>query len=118
MRLPFGLRWWELVPEAVLAVGLGLFAVTETSAATSAFRSGKAVALMAAVAVGWIALRFVLVRYTSWPLLRVAVFALAGLGVLRVVVFPAYDNTTVVEALPVATVNTSPTTSTPPAPST
>ena len=114
MRLPFGLRWWELLPEAVLALGLGLFAVTETSAATSAFRSTKAIVLMAVVAVGWLALRFVLVRYTRLPVLRVAVFGVAALGVLRVVVFPAYSNTTVVETLPVATVVTSTTTSTPP----
>lgn len=106
MRLPFGLRWWELAPEAVLALGLGLFAATEWSAATSAFRSGRAIVLMAVVAVGWLALRFVLVRYTRWPVLRVAIFAVAGLGILRVVVFPAYSNTTVLEALPVATVIT------------
>ena len=48
MRLPWGLRWWELAPEVVLAAVLTVFLATETSAATSAFESGTAVALMAA----------------------------------------------------------------------
>lgn len=102
MKLPWGLRWWELLPEAVLGVGLGLFLITETSAATSAFKSGKAIVLMLVVGAVWLAVRFVLVRYTRWPAVRLAVFAVAALGVLNVVVFPAYDDTTVVEMLPAA----------------
>jgi hypothetical protein len=113
VRLPWGLRWWELAPEALLGLGLGLFAVTEPSAATSAFASGRAIALMVVVAISWVALRVVLVRFTRWPAVRVAVFGAAALGVLKVVVFPAYTNTTVVEALPVATVITQNTTSAP-----
>jgi hypothetical protein len=114
VRLPSGLRWWELAPEGLLAVGLGLFAATETSAATSAFASTRAIVLMGGAAVGWVALRVVLVRFTRRPALRVAVFGVAALGILKVVVFPAYTNTTVVEALPVATVITQNTTSAPP----
>ncbi|HET9444351.1 MAG TPA: DM13 domain-containing protein [Acidimicrobiales bacterium] len=102
MDLPWGLRWWELVPEAVLGAGLALFLATETSAATSAFASGTAIGLMALAAVAWVALRVVLVRWAPWPALRLAVFAAAALGVLAVVVLPAYDDTTVVEALPSA----------------
>ena len=41
MRLPFGLRWWELLPKRS-SPPCGLFAVTETSAATR-FGSGKAI---------------------------------------------------------------------------
>jgi hypothetical protein len=110
MRLPWGVRWWELAPEALLGLGLGVFAATEWSAATSALSSGRAIVLMGVVAVGWAALRFVLVRYTRWPALRVVVFGFAALGILKVVVFPAYTNTTVVEVLPVATVITQETT--------
>jgi hypothetical protein len=44
--------------------------------------------------------RFLLVRYASSPVLRLAVFATAATVVLMVVVLPAYDDTTVVEALP------------------
>jgi hypothetical protein len=102
MRLPFGLRWWELLPELLLALGLGVFFVMETDAATSAFKSSKAITLMVVAGVVWIVARVLLVRYTHWPVLRLVVFALAGLGVLWIVVFPAYDDTTVVEALPVA----------------
>jgi hypothetical protein len=118
-------RWWELLPEVLLGLGLGVFAVTERSAATSAFSSTKSIALMAVVAMGWIAGRLVLVRYTKWPALRVLVFGAAALGVLKVVVLPAYSDTTVLETLPVATVVTSntansaavpPATSVPPTP--
>jgi hypothetical protein len=100
VELPWGLRWWELVPEAVLAAGLGLFLVTEPDAATSAFESTRALALMAVVAVAWLAARVGLVRWTRWPALRLAVFGVATAAVLAVVVLPAYDDTTVVEALP------------------
>ena len=102
MKLPWNLRWWELLPEIVVGVGLGLFLVTETSAATSAFKSNTAILLMTLVAAAWLTGRFLLVRYTPWPALRLAVFAVAADGVLTVVVLPAYDDTTVVETLPVA----------------
>ena len=100
MKLPWGLRWWELLPEVVVALALGLFLITETSAATSAFKSATAIKLMALVGVVWFAGRFVLVRYTRWPGMRLAVFAAAAAGVVVVVVLPAYDDTTVVESLP------------------
>jgi len=102
MRLPWGMRWWELVPEVLLAVGLGFFFVMETAAATSAFASKTAIALMVLVGAGWLCARVLLARYGRWPLLRLIVFAVLALGVLRVVVLPAYDDTTVVEKLPVA----------------
>lgn len=100
MRLPRGLRWWELLPEVTVGAVLGFFVLTETSAVTSSLRSTKAILLMTAVGVIWAVARFVLVRFTRWPLLRLGAFAVAGFGVLAVVVFPAYDNTTVVETLP------------------
>jgi hypothetical protein len=102
MKLPWGLRWWELWPEVVLGVGLGVFLITETSAATGAFKSTTAIGLMVLTGVGWLAGRVLLVRYTRWPALRLAVFAVAALGVLSVVVLPAYDDTTVVETLAVS----------------
>ena len=102
MKLPWNLRWWELLPEIVVGVGLGLFLVPETSAATSAFKSNTAILLMTLVAAAWMIGRILLIRYTPWPALRLAVFAVAAGGVLTVVVLPAYDDTTVVEALPVA----------------
>ena len=102
MRLPFGLRWWELLPEAVLAAGLGLFAATEPSAARSALGSPKAIGLMAATAVVWIGGRWAVHRWVRRPLVGVGVFALAGGAVLAIVVVPAYDDETVVETLPAA----------------
>ena len=119
MKLPWGLRWWELLPELVLGAGLGLFLLTETSAATSAFKSGTAILLMAVVGAAWLVGRWLLVRYTPWPVLRLAVFAAAAAGVLMVVVLPAYNDTTVVEVLPIvgadraATLPTAPTTTQP-----
>ena len=100
MKLPWGLRWWELLPEGVLALALGLFFITETSAATSAFSSTTAIKLMAVVAAIWLVGRFLLVRYTRWPGLRLVVFSLAAAGVAAVVVLPAYDDTTIIEPLP------------------
>src|SRR4051794_36113484 len=98
------MRWWELLPEAVLVAGLGLFAVTEPSAARSGLESRKAVALMVVTALLWIGARFVLHRSPRRRVLRFVVFAIAALAVLKVVVFPAYSNTTVVEASPISTV--------------
>jgi hypothetical protein len=98
----WGLRWWELLPEGVVAVGLVLFLVLETSAATSAFESGTAIALMALVAALWLVGRLVLVRFAPWPALRLTVFALAAVAVLGVVVYPAFDDKTVTETLTVS----------------
>ena len=94
------IRWYEFVPELVLAVGLAWFALTERRAAASAFRSGRAVALMASVAVAWLVLRFVAARFVRRPLATAALFGVAALALLEVVVLPAYQNHTVVETLP------------------
>ena len=106
MRLPWGLRWWEMAPEVLLGALLTVFLATETSAATSAFGSGTAVALMAGAAVAWVAGRVVLARVAPWPVLRLVVFAAAAIGVAAVVVLPAYDDTTVVETLTVSPATT------------
>ena len=92
-------RWYDLVPEAVLALGLGLFAVTEPSAAGSAFKSSKALLLMAIVGAGWLAARVLSLVVGRWPIARLALFTIAALMILRVVVLPAYDNKTVIETL-------------------
>lgn len=96
------LRWYELLPEVALFAGLTIFLLDETDAATSAFKSTRALALMAIVSVGWVLARIVLTRIAPWPLLRTGAFAAAAIGVLAVVVLPAYDNDTVVETFPVA----------------
>ena len=93
-------RWYDFVPEAVLGAGLIVFAVTEPHAVASAFKSGKALALMAAVTVGWLVARGVLFVSVRWPAVRVALFGLAALAVLGIVVLPAYDTHTVIETLP------------------
>jgi electron transfer DM13 len=93
---------WEFVPEAVLFAGLTAFFLHQTDAATSAFKSTKAVAIMAAVAIGWLGARVLLARLVPFALARAAVFSVAAAVALSVVVFPAYDNKTVVETLPTA----------------
>lgn len=112
MRLPWGLRWWELAPEVVLGAVLAVFLATETAAATSASGSPKALTLMAGAALAWAVGRFVLVRFTPWPGLRLAVFGAAAIAVAALVVLPAYKDTTVVETL-VASPATATATSTP-----
>jgi hypothetical protein len=93
-------RPWELLPEAALVVGLGVFFITERSAALSAFRSGRAIALMAVAAIIWIVVRRLLVRVDRFRVLRTLLFGVAALGVLAIVVLPAYRNERVVEAFP------------------
>lgn len=93
-------RCWELLPEAVLAVGLTAFLIDEPDAATSALKSGRALLIMVAVGVAWLAARVVLGRLVPWPFVRLGAFAAAALAVLAVVVLPAYDDDTVVEAFP------------------
>jgi hypothetical protein len=97
-----GLRWYELIPEVVLVAGLTWFLVDETDAATSAFASTKAVALMVVVGLAWILLRVLFAVLVRWPVVRMVVFGGAAVAVLAVVVLPAYDDTTVVESFPKA----------------
>jgi len=94
-------EWYELAPEVVLALGLGLFAVTEPHAAGAAFKSTRAIGLIITVGIGWLLLRLAALRFVRFPAIRVAVFAAAALAVLKVVVLPAYHDDTVIEAFPV-----------------
>jgi hypothetical protein len=95
---------WEFLPEAVLVVGLTAFFLDQTDAATSAFKSTKALAIMAAVTIGWLGARVALARLVPFAVARAAVFSVAAVVALSVVVFPAYDNETVVESFPTAAV--------------
>ena len=99
MGVRLRLRWWELAPEAVLAAGLGLFALTEWDAAYSGLRSAKAFVLMAAVGAAWLVGRVLAAAFVPWTLARVAVFALAAAAVLNIVVLPSYRDDTKVEVL-------------------
>jgi hypothetical protein len=82
-------------------VGLGVFLVTETDAATSALGSARAIWLVVATATAWLVLRAVSARLPNgWAVARTGAFGLAAAGVLAVVVLPAYDDTTVVERMP------------------
>jgi hypothetical protein len=92
-------RWYELVPEIVLILGLTIFLIDEPDAATSALKSGRAWALMVLVGLSWLVVRVVTALWLPWRVPKTAVFGLAALGVLAVVVLPAYDNNTVVETL-------------------
>jgi hypothetical protein len=92
--------WYELLPELLLVAGLTWFLVDEPDAATSAFNSERAVTLIAAAAAIWLAARVALARWLRWRPVRTALFAVAALGALAVVVLPAYDDETVVEAFP------------------
>lgn len=93
-------RWYEFVPEALLALALLGFLLDETDAATSALKSGRAVALAGLVAVVWLALRVGMARLVSPVALRMAVAAMAAVGVFSVVVLPAYRSDTVIEVFP------------------
>ncbi|HEX6382981.1 MAG TPA: DM13 domain-containing protein [Acidimicrobiia bacterium] len=93
---------WEFIPEAVLFAGLTAFFLDQTDAATSAFKSTKAVAIMAVVGLGWLGARAVLARLVRFAPARAAVFSVAAAVALAVVVVPAYDNDTVIESFPTA----------------
>src|SRR5262245_33042792 len=120
-------RWWELLPEALLLVGLGYFFVDEMDAATSAFKSSRAIALMIATIAGWLAARLLLARFIPWPAVRLVPLVIAAAAIIAIVVLPAYRTHTVVERLraapiqmsdthaPTATGHTAPTMSVAPA---
>jgi hypothetical protein len=93
---------WEFVPEAVLFAGLTAFFLDQNDAATSAFKSTKALAIMAVVGLGWLGARAVLARLVPFALARAAVFSVVAAVALAVVVVPAYDNDTVIESFPTA----------------
>jgi electron transfer DM13 len=97
------MRRYELLPEAILAVALGIFLLDEPDAATSAFKSGRAIALMGLATLGWVAARLIVTRFVPWTVARLALFAAAAAAVIAVVVLPAYNHDTVVEALPAVT---------------
>jgi hypothetical protein len=107
---------WEFLPEAVLLTGLSVFFLDQTDAATSAFKSSKALAIMAAVTAGWLAARVALARLLPVALVRAAVFSVAAAVALAVVVLPAYDNETVIEAFPTTVTAVAPATASEPAP--
>jgi hypothetical protein len=92
----------ELIPEIVLGAGLTFFLLDEFDAATSSLSSGRAVRLMLLTAVGWGAARLLAWRFVRSRAARLVAFGAAAIGVLAIVVFPAYDDTTVVETFPVA----------------
>jgi hypothetical protein len=100
----WSLRWWELVPEAVLVAGLTYFAVDESDAATSAFKSTRAVLLMVAVAVAWLVARVCIARFVDRPALSIVPFAVGAVAILAVVVLPAYRDHRVVEQLEADTI--------------
>jgi Electron transfer DM13 len=110
-RQPRGrLRPYELLPEALLAIGLTIFLIDEPDAATSAFKSTRALVIMALAAIGWVAARLAFARLVTWPVVRLATFTVAAAATLAIVVVPAYDTDTVIETFPV----TSPSTALPP----
>ena len=93
-------HWYELVPELLLVAGLTVFLVDEPDAATSAFKSPRALALMAVVGVVWLGARLLSARLVPWRFATLGAFTLGAVAILAVVVVPAYDNDTVVETFP------------------
>jgi hypothetical protein len=93
-------RPYELLPEALLAVGLTIFLIDEPDAASSAFESSRAVVLMTTVGIGWVAARLVFAHLVAWPLVRLVTFGVAAVAALAVVVVPAYDDDSVIETFP------------------
>lgn len=87
----------------MLGTALTWFLIDQTDAATGAFKSARARALMGLGGVVWVGLRLGLARFVSRLGLRTLVMAVAAFAVLAVVVLPAYDDETVVEAFPAAT---------------
>ena len=106
-------RWWELLPEATLALGLLVFFIDEPDPALSAFKSPRAIVLMTAGAVVWVVGRVALARYTRRAIPRTALFMGGSAVALAAIVLPAYNDTKVVETFPglaAPAVSTTPTT--------
>jgi Electron transfer DM13 len=103
---PGRLRPYEFVPEALLAIGLTIFLIDEPDAATSAFKSTRALVIMAVAAICWVSARLAFTRLVRWPIVRLGSFAVAAGAALAVVVVPAYDTDTVIEAFPVTSPST------------
>ena len=90
---------WELIPEVVLGLGLLFFLIDETSAATSALKSTKGLAIIVGTGVAWVALRLLLPRLVpAWA--RFGLFSAGAALILLVAVVPAYDEETVAETFP------------------
>ena len=94
------LKPWEFLPELVVVGGLGFFLVTKTDAALASLTSPRALALIGAGIVAWVVGRFLLRMWLRSIAIQFALFAIAGLGALAVILVPAYRVTTVVEAPP------------------
>src|SRR3954470_2095847 len=92
-------RWYEFAPEVLLAAGLSFFAVTEPHAAVAGLKTSKTITLIVVVVLGWGVARAVSAVAVRWPFVRLALFGVAALAILKVVVLPAYDDKTVVETL-------------------
>jgi electron transfer DM13 len=90
----------ELVPQALLAVATFGFVVTKLNAVRSAAGSVRALALLAAIGVAWLAFSLLLMPWlvrTQWA--RVAISGVVALALAWVLFANAYHDTKVVERL-------------------
>jgi hypothetical protein len=100
-RAPRGERVATMLPGVVLAVALGVFAVTRFGELEATVKSGRALLVIAAIVVGWIVLaRFVLPRLVRSAWIRSGVLTVLALAIVVVVLVPYYRDTEVVEAFP------------------
>jgi hypothetical protein len=105
-RRPRGRALWrEFVPEILLVIGLTVFLIDEPDAATSAFKSTRALAIMATGTISWVFARLLFARLVPWRLARLVAFGIAAVAALAVVVAPSYDNDTVIETFPAASLS-------------
>lgn len=96
-----GERVATMLPGIVLAVALGVFAITRFGELEATVKSGRALLVIAGIVVGWVVLaRLVLPRLVRSAWIRSGILTVLALGIVVVVLVPYYRDTEVVEAFP------------------
>jgi hypothetical protein len=89
------------LPGVVLAVALGVFAVTRFGELEATVKSGRALLVIAGIVVAWIVLaRLVLPRLVRSVWVRSGILTVLAVAIVAVVLVPYYRDTEVVEAFP------------------
>jgi hypothetical protein len=102
------------LPGVVLAVALGVFAITRFGELEATVKSGRALLVIAGIVVAWIVLaRFVLPRLVRSVWVRSGILTVLALAFVVVILVPYYRDTEVVEAFPRVETPTTPATGAP-----
>ena len=89
------------LPGVVLALALGIFAITRFGELEATVKSGRALLVIGGIVVGWVVLaRFVLPRLVRSAWVRSGILTVLAVAIVAVLLVPYYRDTEVVEAFP------------------